>query len=306
LLETPGALIIASQTERTSSNHVANFFQNTVDAAKQYDIPHEILSAKEIRSRFPAFNVDDDEIGYHEFEGGFLRPEECVARQLSLAKDLGATIHTQESFKNFEETGDGVTVRTDKGTYKCEKLVLSVGPWLPQLVSELSNVFKVYRQVLYWFDVESSFNEFVPENFPVFIWELKGHENGIYGFPAVDGVSGGFKIASEKLLDNVTPESVDRSVSEADTMMMFENKVHPFFPKASSKCVKSVVCLYTSTQDSNFVIDWLPNSKKIIVCSPCSGHGFKHSAAIGECVAQLVTAGEASIDLSEFNLARLL
>jgi len=38
--------------------------------------------------------------------------------------------------------------------------------------------------------------------------------------------------------------------------------------------------------------------------SPCSGHGFKHSAAIGEAVAQLVRDGTATIDLSTFGLGR--
>jgi sarcosine oxidase len=37
----------------------------------------------------------------------------------------------------------------------------------------------------------------------------------------------------------------------------------------------------------------------VIVASPCSGHGFKHSAAIGETLAQMVT-GEQHLDISPF------
>jgi sarcosine oxidase len=44
----------------------------------------------------------------------------------------------------------------------------------------------------------------------------------------------------------------------------------------------------------------MPN---VIVASPCSGHGFKHSAAIGESLAQLATHGHSTIDLSPFALA---
>jgi sarcosine oxidase len=38
----------------------------------------------------------------------------------------------------------------------------------------------------------------------------------------------------------------------------------------------------------------------VIVASPCSGHGFKHSAAIGECLAQLAITGRSELDLSAF------
>jgi sarcosine oxidase len=45
----------------------------------------------------------------------------------------------------------------------------------------------------------------------------------------------------------------------------------------------------------------------VIVVSPCSGHGFKHSPAIGEAIAQMITgeAGAASdVDLTAFRLPR--
>jgi sarcosine oxidase len=68
--------------------------------------------------------------------------------------------------------------------------------------------------------------------------------------------------------------------------------------------VKAVSCLYTSTADGDFVVDWHPDSEDVLIVSPCSGHGFKHSAAIGEAVAELVTSGESAIDLEPFSLGR--
>ena len=50
--------------------------------------------------------------------------------------------------------------------------------------------------------------------------------------------------------------------------------------------------------------DALPGSARVIVASPCSGHGFKHSAAIGEALAQRVIDGASRIDLSAFSLTR--
>ena len=42
----------------------------------------------------------------------------------------------------------------------------------------------------------------------------------------------------------------------------------------------------------------------MLVVSPCSGHGFKHSPAMGEAVAQWLLDGASEIDLAPFGLAR--
>ena len=52
---------------------------------------------------------------------------------------------------------------------------------------------------------------------------------------------------------------------------------------------------------AKFLIDYLPENKRIIVASPCSGHGFKHSAAIGEVLAELAINGKSKIDISAFS-----
>ncbi len=68
--------------------------------------------------------------------------------------------------------------------------------------------------------------------------------------------------------------------------------------------VKSAGCLYTVTPDNQFIIDKHPERPDVLLASPCSGHGFKHSAAIGESLAQWVTDGKSAIDLSAFALDR--
>ena len=54
-----------------------------------------------------------------------------------------------------------------------------------------------------------------------------------------------------------------------------------------------------------FVIDRHPEWDRVLVASPCSGHGFKHSAAIGEALAELALTGTTRLDLSPFALARI-
>jgi sarcosine oxidase len=304
LYEKCGGLIISSGA-KTAINHVENFFENTLAAAQKFNIPHEILDAAAIRSRFPQFSIQDNEHGYFEPGAGFLRPEECLSTQLELAKQLGADLHLNEKVLGFTEGNEGVMVETDKGVHHARKLIISAGPWAPTLLGdEYSKHFKVIRQVLYWFDIKESVDLYLKERFPVFIWELQGNTQGIYGFPALGGQRGGLKIATEQYGIETTADEMVREVSAEETRMMYENFVQPYFPGLGEVCTKAVSCLYTVTTDSHFVIDVHPQYPSVIVASPCSGHGFKHSAAIGEALSQLVIDGVSEIDIGSFGFGR--
>jgi sarcosine oxidase len=95
-----------------------------------------------------------------------------------------------------------------------------------------------------------------------------------------------------------------REVSEQEIEEMYKRYVEPHFIGINNTCVKAVSCLYTVTPDHKFVIDIHPEFPKVVVASPCSGHGFKHSAAIGEALAQIVTEGRSEIDVSAFSFRR--
>jgi sarcosine oxidase len=306
LLTTNGCLIISSGAT-AAQMHVENFFANTLAAARRYGIAHEILNAGQVRRRFPHFRVSDDEMGYLERDGGFLCPEACVRAQLTVARRLGATIHTQERATRFAAASGGVTVTTDRGTYGADKLIVAAGPWLPGLIDpRLARHFKVYRQVMFWFDVEGPVDAFLPARLPVFIWELKGSKQGIYGLPAVAGPDGGVKIATEQFDGTISPDAAVRAVSDEEKRLMYEACVAPYFSGISARCLKAITCLYTVTPDFAFVIDVHPDSERVILASPCSGHGFKHSPAVGEALSELVVDGATRLDLGAFSLRRLL
>jgi len=304
LLTTNGGLIISSSA-RTSRTHVENFFQNTLAAARKFGIAHEVLDAQEIRRRFPQFNVADDERGHLEKEAGFLRPEACVAAHLTQAERSGAEIHRNEHVLTFHGSATGVSVTTDRGAYAAETLIVAAGAWLPGLIGEqLARHFTVYRQTLFWFDIEGAVAPFLPERCPIFIWELQRRKQGIYGFPAIDGAGGGVKIATEQYEDATSADAVRRNVTADEIRAMYVDYVVPYISGVADKCLKAVTCLYTVTPDFGFVIDRHPQCERVLLVSPCSGHGFKHSPAIGEALAELSTGGAARFDLAPFALKR--
>src|ERR1041385_2780102 len=60
LLGQVGALVISSENN-AAVTHVEGFFTRTIAAAGKFGIAHELLSASDIRSRWPQFNVREDE-----------------------------------------------------------------------------------------------------------------------------------------------------------------------------------------------------------------------------------------------------
>jgi sarcosine oxidase len=305
LLTLTGGLIISSPAAG-GVVHVAEFLATTIAAARRYGITHEVLDAEEIRRRFPAFRVRDEETGYYEPGAGFVRPERCVAAQLELARRHGATLRLGQTVVEVLRDGDGVVVRTPMETYRAGQVVLSPGPWLPDLLPpDYAPLFSVTRQVLYWFAASDSIEQFEPGRFPVFIWEPAGLPEGIYGFPAIDGASGGVKVAPAAYGDRLaTADDSRRPVTDEEIATVHRELVAPCFPGLSPKCLRMATCLYTVTPDSGFVIDRHPEFPQIVLVSPCSGHGFKHSAAIGEAVAEWVTEGRSRLDMRPFGLGR--
>lgn len=304
LLTLTGGLIISSSA-RQATTHVANFFENTLAAARRFGIAHEMLDAAAIRNRFPQFGVADNEVGYYEPTAGFVRPEACVAAQLALAERHGAVLHGNERVTRHAQQGEAVEVVTDRARYEARQLVLCAGPWLRELVPPaIARLFTITRQVMYWF--EAPVVRFAAPAFPIWIWELQDRRHVIYGFPAIDGPAGGAKVATEQYDETTSPESAAREVTDAEIRTMHEQLVAPHLPGLGRRCVKAVPCLYTVTADFHFVIDRLPAAPNVIVASPCSGHGFKHSAALGEGIAQMVLEGASRTPLDAFRFERLL
>ncbi|MGE0355707.1 MAG: N-methyl-L-tryptophan oxidase [Burkholderiales bacterium] len=300
LLTVTGGLVVSGAGARAQC-HGPGFFATTVAAARRHGIAHEILDARAIRRRFPPFAVRDDEVGYHEPGAGFLRPERCIAAQLALAQRHGAAVRRGERASGFDEAGGFARLRTDRGEYRARHLVVTAGPWLPELLGATwAGRFTVRRQALFWFAPAGPAEAFAPGRFPVFIWELAGHAQPIYGFPALDGAAGGVKVATEQHDEATTPDGALREVGPEEARRFFEAKVGPCFPGLSGDCVKAEACLYTMAADFRFVIGAHPDFPTVLVASPCSGHGFKHSAAIGEALAERVVDGRSRIDLSGF------
>ena len=301
LFEQSGLLVLTSYAD-FDPNDANDFTLRTLALAQTYGIAHEVLDAEQIRQRFPQFaQVADNAVGYYEPEGGFVRPERCIEVQLRLAEQHGATLYKGETVTDIRSDAHGVTVTTDQRTLQADKLVVSAGNWAGGLLgAPFDRLLSVYRQQLFWFATEPD-AQLVGAS-PTFIL-THGPDQTNYGFPALPG-EGSLKVATAQYHTASTPETLDRSVSPAQAREMYEQQVQGRIAGLTAEVVKSAVCAYTVTPDHHFIIDTHPTLQHTLVVSPCSGHGFKHSAALGEAFAQWCRRGESELDLSSFSLRR--
>ncbi|MDX5338447.1 MAG: N-methyl-L-tryptophan oxidase [Cyclobacteriaceae bacterium] len=280
VMTTCGGILIDSGEKPWSKHGSEGFWDRTVRFAKNQQITHEILSLKKARASFPAFRIPDSGRIYWEKEAGYLRPELAIATFLELAQSSGGNLKTNTPVLEISESLGGFFLRTEQGEFWAERILISAGGWIKDFLPQKKSVrFKICRQVLHWISIGKGFQDW--SKYPVWMWGFGPRpEDFIYGFPCLDGKT--IKMATESFLDSGHPDLVDREIRPEEQRSFWEDKVKDNIQGLHPDFVQSKVCFYTVTADARFVVEnWNGNSNALLV-SACSGHGFKHSAALGE------------------------
>ncbi|KAK9863916.1 hypothetical protein WJX84_010832 [Apatococcus fuscideae] len=244
-----------------------NGFERALQCCREHELEHEVLSAEEVNRRYPGYTLPAHFQAVFQPQGGILASERCIAAHIKAAQQQGAQVHLHE-----------------------------------KLVPELQGFLKVERQVVGWFRCEQN-DHFQQNLFPVFII-LDDQEDGYYGFPAFDHASmkiGKFGHRGEWS----SPDTLDRTIYPEDEEVL-RVAVQTYFQSANHEMVKAAPCMFSNTPDHHFIIDHHPRHKQVVICSACSGHGFKFCSVVGEITASLAVKGHTDhpIDLLRFDPAR--
>ncbi len=303
LLVQCGGLVLGPARGGTELHGQSDFVSSTIAVARQFGIAHEVLDARGIASRFPQFALRGDEHGCFEPGAGFLRPEQCIAAQLELARRAGAHVVTGQVVTAIAAEGAGVAIATaSNGSYRAARAVLSAGAWNPALAGgRYAETLSVRRQTLHWFQPDDP-APYAPGRCPIFIWSHGPlSAQAFYGIPLADAHAG-VKVGTQQHETDTMPETADREVSAAESATMHAAHVSGRLHGLTARRSHAAACLYTVAPGARFIIDRHPSVAPAIVVSACSGHGFKHSAALGEALAQWLIEGRSAIDLAPFKL----
>ncbi|MEO6879208.1 MAG: N-methyl-L-tryptophan oxidase [Gemmatimonadaceae bacterium] len=253
-----------------------------LDSVNVHGIAHDLLTSGQVMARFPEFRLSSDMVAVYERRAGVLLPEACVSALLAQALQRGADIRMGERVLNWSATSDSVTVQTANGTATAGSLVLAAGGWLPELAGDADLGLWVERQVMHWFDA-APYGAHSSQS-PIPLWQLDSGRM-VYSTP---DFGEGSKIAFHHDGEAATMVDVDREVRRAEVLEI-EETVAACMPGLTPTVRRSATCVYTNTENHDFLIDRHPDHSNVVIASACSGHGFKFGPAVAELVAQLVT-----------------
>ncbi len=273
----------------------------TLRSAHEHELPHEVLTPAQVHERFPAFQLAPNLVAVLDPRAGYLDPEACNKAHLRAARAAGAETRFEEPVLEWNPDGEAVRIRTGAGSYAANRLVLAAGAWNTGLAPDLGLPLTVERQSVFWLEPKGPSDTYEADLFPIYAHEYEaGHI--CYGFPRLPrGVKASVMHSGDTTRD---PDSVERTVND-DEVKPLRAALRPVLPDLADAPVRERgVCLFTNTPDHDFIIDFHPLHRQVLISSPCSGHGFKFASAIGELQAELLTSGETGFDLSPFRIDR--
>jgi sarcosine oxidase len=274
--------------------------KGSLKACEEHALPHEFMSSVDVNRRFPGYRLPSDMVAVYQPDGGFLMSERCVVAHVNAALTHGADVHGRERVLGWEIGPGRVVVNTDRARYEAGSLVLTAGPWTPDVDSEVGRYVVAERQVLLWVQPRKP-EYFDVERFPIF--NMEAPEGRFYGFP-VHSVPG-FKIGRyHHRRESVQADSVDRNCHPADEAVLRE-AVRRYFPDADGPTLAMKVCMFANTPDEHFIIDRHPAAENVIVAAGFSGHGFKFCGVVGEIAVDLAIEGRTKWDVDLFRIRRL-
>ena len=289
---------------RTGSLEMSEPGYDFVDRSRasciEHGLPHEMLDAGEVMRRHPAFRLATGTRAIFQPDGGYVLSEAGIAAHARLAQELGAELHTGETVLDIQPTAHGgVTVRTTRASYAAGHVVIAAGAWMSRLVPAIAEQLATFKQAIAWF-APANVAAFQPPQMPAFIHF--GPQGEFYGLPRHSAA--GFKVGGPHFgREAIDPETKDRTPS-TNQLAALQDFLRRYLPGAASPPIRATGCIYTKTPDEDFIIDWHPDYRQVLIVSPCSGHGYKFTPVIGEIIAQLVTSGQTPHDIAPFGLQR--
>ncbi|WP_433190812.1 N-methyl-L-tryptophan oxidase [Actinoallomurus sp. CA-150999] len=259
--------------------------RTVLESIAEHGLEHEVLDADALAKRLPQFRLEDGDAAVLDRNAGYVRPELTVVTAAREAERLGARIHRYTPVREIVPAGGGVDVRTDEGAERFDAVVVTVGPWVNELLPGLPWEVDVRRLINAWYVPTS--DAWSGAERPAFIRTAPTH---CYGLPSPDGISVklGLSRALHRPVDD--PNQVDRTV-RPEELEVFTGLLRRYLPDLNPDPIRLSVFMEGYTDSSRPLVGPLPGASNVVLLAGFSGHGFKLSPAMGDIAADLALTG---------------
>jgi sarcosine oxidase len=280
------------------------------DSLASAEIGHIWMEGEEAQRFVPQFALPENWAVLWQSGAGILNAGRCVQAMARMAAKLGATVTENAVVRVIHARTSSAVVEVETGagleSHSAGAVIVAAGPWATRWFADLGIAFplKVTHQQVVYYPVDRP-DIWAVGRCPIYIAHGR---DGFYGFP-VSERAGQIKVAVELDLEIDNPDETPRE-PDAAALAQLNHTVRTLFRGVRPEPAEVVTCRYTESPDHDFIIDRHPEFPKVVLASPCSGHGFKFSITSGELAAELATT-EAGNDASvlwreRFGLARRL
>lgn len=259
------------------------------------------LPAAEAAERFPAMSFDELQRVLWQDDGGICLADRTIAALVRLAAGGGVEIRERQEVEHVLLDDQGIMVATPSERATAPVVVVAAGTWAGGLLSQLAIELPLrpaFTQVSYFEPLAGQTSAPLPTYVESDLEDV-GLGTGGYWIPP-HGEQPAIKVGA-----GVPGHTVDPAMGpfepDSERLQRDAGFVERRLPAFSSEPVATETCLYTMTPDGDFVLGRVGS---VVICSCCSGHGFKFAPRIGELVAALATGTNPASPSERFALAR--
>lgn len=241
-----------------------------VSAMTEAGAQFELLDGAAARNRWADLALPHDEPALFQPDAGIVAAARAVETFAQSALRNGTEILQGLRVEALERRDDCIALETSGGRIEAGAVVVTAGAWANKLLAtaDVPLATRPTRETVAYFKFEGATPTLVE-------WG----EPSIYALPSPGhGIKVGEHIAGPAT-DPDEEGGPDRRSIERLSRWVGER-----FPTAESEPHHAETCLYTNTADQHFVLE---RHGRIVVGSPCSGHGFKFAPWIGSRLADL-------------------
>jgi sarcosine oxidase len=241
-----------------------------VAALKEAGADFALIDGQEAVRRWDFVSIPEDQPVLFQSDAGFVAADKAVAAFVTGARAAGASILEGFRVRNVAQENGRLTLAGEGEVIRARAAVITAGAWAPTLLQDtgISLDARPTRETVAFFR-----SDFVPPSF------VEWGDPAIYALcDPGRGIKAGEHIAGP------TTDPDQEGEPDATSVAKIARWVQERFPAADPRPHYAETCLYTNTPDEHFVLE---RHDRLVVGSPCSGHGFKFAPLIGNRLADL-------------------